>query len=92
MTHDLYGDALIEAGERITSRTEFVEFVRALCENLRRHPEEWENKSLEDFLQGLTGFVEKMHGYYLNIGSGVNCDLPSWRVFADILLAARVYE
>jgi hypothetical protein len=92
MMDNLYGDALVEAGERITSRAEFAEFVRALFQNSRLHPEEWENKSLQDFLQGLAAFVEKMEGYYANIGSDVNCDLPGWRVFADILLAARVYE
>lgn len=89
---DLYGDALVETAERITGRAEFTDFVRALLENFRRHPEEWQNTTLEDFVKGLAGFVENMDGYYANIGAKLNCDIPSWRVFADILLAARVYE
>jgi hypothetical protein len=48
--------------------------------------------TLESFLDALAAFAGDMHGYYANVRSGVNCDTASWRVFADTLLAARVYE
>lgn len=89
---DIYGDALVQAAEQIASRDDFIEFVKALTDNLDRHPEEWQNASLETFIRGLSGFVEKMDNYYANIGVNVTCDPPSWRIFADVRLAARVYE
>lgn len=88
----LFGDALVESAERVSSRDEFTAFVKALSDNLHCHPEEWDNSTLKEFIGGLAGFVEAMHGYYANTGADVNCSLPSWRIFADALLAARVYE
>lgn len=89
---DIQGDALVEKGEAIASKADFTDFVRLLFHNYRNHPNEWENGSLNLFLQGLVGFVENMEGYYQNLGAAVDLERPGWRVFADILLAARVYE
>jgi hypothetical protein len=89
---DIQGDALVEKGEAVDSKADFTEFVRLLLLNYRQHPGEWENNSLELFLEGLIGFVENQEGYYRNVGAAVNLERPNWRVFADILLAARVYE
>jgi hypothetical protein len=88
----LFGDALVESAERILSREEFTAFAKALSDNLSSHPEEWQNATLAEFIRALAGFVEDMDGYYVNVGADVNCNLPSWRIFADVLLAARVYE
>jgi len=88
---DLFGDALVESAGRVSSREEFTAFVKALSDNLRCHPEEWDNSTLKEFIGGLARFVEDMDGYYANNCVDVNCSLPSWRIFADVLLAARVY-
>lgn len=87
------GDALVEQAERISTRMEFVAFVDELCKNQKEHPDEWENESVELFLAGLRGFAANAAGYYKNIGeSNVDADVPTWRGFADMLLAAKVYE
>jgi hypothetical protein len=83
---------LIDRGEAVISKADFTEFARLLLQNYRSHPDEWENGSLDLFLEGLAGFVEKMDAYYQNVGLEMDLERPSWRVFADILLAARVYE
>lgn len=88
----IHGDEFIERAEQIGSRSDFCTFTRELLENFRQHPDEWENASLEDFLRALAGFAENMDGYYSNIGATIDCDVPNWRIFADMLLAARVYE
>jgi hypothetical protein len=89
---DDHGDEFVEYAEGITSRIEFIEFTQRLLNNFRNHPEEWDNDTLANFLEGLAGFVRSMDGYYRNCAPDVDCDVPTWRVFADILLAARVYE
>ena len=77
----------------MATRTEFVAFIDELCQNLRDHPDEWENQSLELFLAGLRGFAANSAGYYANIGENdVEVDVPTWRGFADMLLAAKAYE
>jgi hypothetical protein len=90
--NSIHGDALVEKGKAVTSKADFVEFAKALVHNLHEHPEEWENASLKEFLQGLVGFVENMESYYQNTGERVDLRNPGWHVLADILLAARVYE
>ena len=77
--------------ERIGSREEFAVFVRALTENLRAHPSEWENATLPEFLEALAAWVEDLPGYFHNRGLAVP-EPPDWRTFALVLSAARIYE
>jgi hypothetical protein len=88
----LSGDALIEKAEAIQSKDDFSAFIQLLLQNYRAFPEEWENAELESFLQALGAFAEELQHYYANIKADVDLKSPTWRVFADILLAARVYE
>ncbi|MCC5945595.1 MAG: hypothetical protein JJT94_11725 [Bernardetiaceae bacterium] len=49
------------------------------------------DKSITSFLEGVESWVEDMEGYYEN----TNQDLPddvNWKIFADILYAAKMYE
>ena len=89
---DCSGDGLVERAEGVRTKEDFAEFLCLLARNLRDHPEEWENTNLEQYLQGIRGFVEGMEGYYANVGATVNLVGPGWRVLADVLLAGRVYE
>jgi len=87
------GDALVDRAKQLTSRDDFVAFIGELRQNLRDHPDEWENQTMELFLSGLHGFAANAAGYYANIGeSDIDVDIPTWRGFADMLLAAKVYE
>ena len=53
----LSGDALVERAESVSNKEDFAAFLNLLVRNLRDHPEEWENANLEQYLQGLCGFV-----------------------------------
>ena len=86
------GDALVDVAAGISSREEFIQFLSELSANLASHGDEWENGSLELFLGAMKRFTERADGYYQDIGEAIDCDKPSWRLFADILLAAKVYE
>jgi hypothetical protein len=88
----MHGDEIVECGERVETREEFCEFVKELFANFQQHPEEWENNSMDAYLEGIGLFAKSMDGYYRNIGERIDCDTASWRIFADILLAARVYN
>ncbi|HEY2405196.1 MAG TPA: hypothetical protein VGI10_04295 [Polyangiaceae bacterium] len=75
----------------IESKADLVEFVRALCENLRTNPEAWENVTLAQYLRALGSWIEDSDGYYLNQGRSIPTT-PSWRDVADMLMAAKMYE
>ncbi|HTJ47914.1 MAG TPA: hypothetical protein VL443_00570 [Cyclobacteriaceae bacterium] len=81
---------------RVTDRKSFIEFLELFNEDLRTNKNQWENKTLEDFLEAMTTYSEDIQSYYDNmkneIGEQVSADTPSWRVFADILRGARIYE
>ena len=49
------------------------------------NPENWENKTLPDFLEALSAYTEDVQGYYNNIKLDINADKPDWSTFADIL-------
>ncbi|WP_459623926.1 DUF7660 family protein [Burkholderia sp. 3C] len=53
-----------------------------------------ENDSIGAYLDGMASRVEDMDGCYENMGISKSVKLESmnWRVLADILIAARMYE
>jgi len=77
--------------DSISSRGDFVEFVKALGKDLQNDPTSWENATLERFLEAVAAWVEDMDGYYLNQGRPVPVQ-PDWKVMGDILMAAKMYE
>lgn len=75
----------------INSKEDFVNFVELLVSNLKSNPQEWTNKTLPEYLESISSWTEDMDGYYKNN------DVPmpenvSWKVFANILIAAKIYE
>jgi hypothetical protein len=84
-------DDLFDYVKTVGSREDFVKFVGFLNEDHRKNSGEWGNKTLEGFLGGLSGFASDMSGYYQNIGDAVNVENITWRMAAEMLLAATVY-
>ncbi|WP_442857041.1 DUF7660 family protein [Arthrobacter sp. YN] len=58
---------------------------------MRQDPEGWENADLESFLEAMSAWTRDMDGYFMNRGEPVP-DVPSWQLFAQMLLAAKIYE
>ena len=76
----------------MNSRDDLVRFVDALQADLERHPEAWDNRDLHTYLGALAAFLNDAHGYYRNAELDVDADAPSWRLLADALQAASVYD
>jgi hypothetical protein len=74
----------------VRSREDFIALVTDLRENLREHPEDWHNLTLEAFLYALGAWATDMDGYYR--GRGEPIPQPDWAFLRDLLLAARVYS
>lgn len=87
-THE---SSLGESVGTIRSREDLVGFVRDLVSDLRTWPGEWENNRLETYLEAVAAWVEDMEGYYQNRGE-VAPQEPNWKLFGEILLAAKFYE
>lgn len=77
--------------DEIRSREELVVFVRALHQDYLRHGNEWENQTLDAFLEGLAAWMNDSEGWYRNFGK----ELPAagdWTFLARALQAATTYE
>jgi hypothetical protein len=75
----------------IPDRHAFARFLIALADDLRDHPHDWERADLEEYLRVMAGWL--MHGldaFNANVRDMPTPDIPSWRLFADIMSAARI--
>ena len=77
--------------EALQTREDLVAFVRDLIRDLRVNPGEWENLTLENYLEALASWVEDCEGYFQNRGEVTPSD-PSWKLLGQVLLAAKFYE
>ncbi len=81
-----------EVIEKLHSKDDFSKFLDLLHQDYKINKSLWENADLEDFLEALSVYSRDVEGYYNNLKINIDPKQPSWRLFADILLGARVYE
>lgn len=74
------------------NREEFSKFLLQLQTDLEENPQNWENRTLFDFLEAMSRYTIDIQQFYKNTEQNINADKPSWQVFADIMLGAKVYE
>ncbi len=70
------------------TKKEFISYV----DTLREGQKNFENKSLDDFLEALGRYTYDIDGFYMNTDQNVNLENVNWKVFADILKGASGYE
>lgn len=69
--------------ETVQTKNDLVVFLRALRHDLNTHPNEWENLTLEMFLEAMESWTEDTDSLPAS---------PEWKSFANILLAGKLYE
>lgn len=77
--------------DEIQTRDELVAFVRDLHQDYLRRGQDWENHTLDRFLEALAAWIADSDGWYRNFGK----ELPAngdWTFIARALSAATVYE
>ena len=65
-------------------REDVVEAIRKLLLDLKTNPDDWENPTLERYLDAMAGWLE---GY----GKKYN-PTPSWEFIIQMLEASKIYE
>jgi hypothetical protein len=85
MTH------LEERLAEVSSRQDLARFVELLRDDLRDHRDEWENDTLERYLDALAACIEHLDGYFQNVGMPIPEDVR-WKLLGQLLLTAKVYE
>ena len=81
--------------ELVRDKDTFIAFLGALIADYQINQRTWENNTLGSFLESMQGWLEDMdlNEYYERINSRqVMLEPINWRVFADVLVAATLYE
>ncbi|MFG3348108.1 hypothetical protein ACGF1Z_23995 [Streptomyces sp. NPDC048018] len=73
------------------SREELVAFLRDLHDEFRARGHEWENNTLDSFLEALAACVDDCPGLYRRSGDPAPPD-GDWTFMARALRAATLYE
>jgi hypothetical protein len=74
----------------IESKDDLGEFVGQLLEDLNSNPNAWENETLDRYLEAMQAWI--LDSEASDQKAGVVRPEPTWRTFAEILSAARIYE
>lgn len=80
-----------DVADSVSSRKQFIDFLDLLAKDLRENEADWENSSLDSYLEALSRWIEDMDGYYTNMNLKVPQDI-NWSAMADMFIAARSYE
>ena len=82
-----------DAGDlgQVSSHTDAAQVTERMLADLRAHPTEWENPTLERFLDALAASLEALPGLYANRGEPLP-DPPTWKVFTEALVMTSGYE
>lgn len=76
---------------KINSREDLANFISELKIDLNQNNSEWENPSLERFLEAMQGFVVNLDGWEKNCNIDTT-KMTSWQLVGHLLLAAKMYE
>ncbi|MBK1898149.1 DUF7660 family protein [Chryseobacterium paridis] len=73
-------------------KEELVNFIDNLRKDFIENREQWENKTIEDYLEAMSRYIEDIDGYYKNTNQNINLEKVNWKVFSDILKGSSIYE
>ncbi|MBC2582957.1 hypothetical protein [Clostridium sp. DJ247] len=75
----------------VKTKEDFINFLGKLATDKKNNPVEWENKTIENYLESIQSWIEDMEGYYENN----NIEVPKnidWNFFATVFYVGKIYE
>lgn len=56
------------------TKKEFIQFIENLRVDFLKNKEQWENKTIEDYLEAMERYVEGIDGYYKNTNQDIDLE------------------
>ena len=81
---------LITIARNIVTKKDFVLFVSELKDDFQKNPHEWENSTIDRYLEALSAWINDDDN--MTETGGQIGDTPSWKTLGMILLVAKYYE
>ena len=88
---DMTANKLLSQMERVASWDDLAWFVVALLEDYEKNPYQWNNCGMYPFLDAMASCIQQKDERYENYDKPFSEDQP-WKIFAEILYAAKTYE
>lgn len=77
--------------ENVKSKQDFISFINRLCNDNQINNDEWENKDILSYFEGVSSWVEDMDGYYKYMKLDVPTNID-WRFIATLFYVGKIYE
>ncbi|MFF7714760.1 hypothetical protein [Streptomyces sp. NPDC007988] len=77
--------------DEVTSRQDLALHIRRLRSDLLKRSDQWENATLESYLEAMAAWIEAAPHWYRSRGEEMPAE-AEWTYFAQALSAAVVYE
>jgi len=77
--------------DSVVTGKDFVKFLYELEQDLLAHPDEWENPTLDRFFEAMAAWVNAVE-YHSKSKDDAEPLEASWKTFAEILYAGKIYE
>lgn len=75
----------------VNTKEDILTLISSLITELESNPSAWTNKTLLSYLEAMQSWIDDMEGFYVNNKLPIPKNI-SWNIFADILIAAKMYE
>jgi hypothetical protein len=72
--------------DRVATAADMLRVLSEMCSDLQDHPDEWENPTLDRYLDALAASVEALERSRSGGGQ------PTWKLVAELLVKASGYE
>lgn len=77
--------------ENVKSKQDFISFINRLSNDNQINNDEWENKDILSYFEGVSSWVEDMDGYYKYMKLDVPTNID-WRFIATLFYVGKIYE
>jgi len=84
-----YSDAVFAKMETVTDKNSFIEFLNLLEKDNAVNSPEWENKTIREFLQAMSSWIEDFSESDYN---DIDWETPDYKTMAKILYMGKLYE
>ncbi|RUO80214.1 hypothetical protein CWI84_06155 [Idiomarina tyrosinivorans] len=76
---------------KVNTKGDLSKFIMSLVHDLKKNKAQWENDDLSSFLEAMSAWVDDMDGLY-GERKNLTVDGEYWKLFAEMLFAAKYYE
>ncbi len=76
----------------VKDKKTFINFVKELKSDYENNNKQWSVNSIDGFIENIIAYAEDIEGYYKNMEFETSAEIPTWRIFAQILKGATIYE